>query len=189
MRPLRSDAAARRDLILDAANDVFAEHGVNAPLELVVEKAGVGRATLYRNFPDRGALMMALLERSLGRIDAHARRMEECDDALFKLFGHVGAGIADGAPLSDYWRAIDRDHPVIGAARRRIAGIFAGPLQRAIDAGLCRPDLDAADIPLITGMLGASLRGTSPAARRALAQRALELVLAGVRPRGPQPGE
>ena len=187
MRPLRSDAAARRDLILDAANGVFAEYGVNAPLELVIEQAGVGRATLYRNFPDRGALMSALLERSLSAIQARAEALQGDDDALFALLQHLALGIATAAPLSDYWRAIDRDHPVIAAARRRITGIFSAPLQRAIDAGLCRSDFTPADITLITGMLGASLRGGSPATRRVLARRALDLLCAGLRPRAADP--
>ncbi len=41
---------------------VFGQHGVTAPLDLVVERPGVGRATLYRNFPDRTALIEALLD-------------------------------------------------------------------------------------------------------------------------------
>ena len=45
----RPDAATRRAQLLDAADTVFTQHGVNAPLELVVEQAGVGRATLYRH--------------------------------------------------------------------------------------------------------------------------------------------
>ncbi|MEG2632881.1 MAG: helix-turn-helix domain-containing protein, partial [Comamonas sp.] len=53
----RPDAALRRAQLLDAADAVFTVHGVNAPLELVVEHAGVGRATLYRQFPDRDAIL------------------------------------------------------------------------------------------------------------------------------------
>ncbi len=47
---------------------VFGQHGVTAPLDLVVERAQVGRATLYRNFPDRTALIQALLQRTVDRI-------------------------------------------------------------------------------------------------------------------------
>ena len=54
----RDDAATRRRRLLDAADEVFSEQGVNAPLELVIERAGLGRATLYRHFPDRTALMI-----------------------------------------------------------------------------------------------------------------------------------
>ena len=68
MQSQRADAAARRALILDAADAVFGQHGVTAPLDLVVEKAQVGRATLYRNFPDRTALIEALLDRAVARI-------------------------------------------------------------------------------------------------------------------------
>ena len=53
----RSDAQLHRTLLLDAADKVFSEHGVHVALELVTAQAGVSRATLYRNFPDRDALM------------------------------------------------------------------------------------------------------------------------------------
>ncbi|RBF86955.1 TetR/AcrR family transcriptional regulator, partial [Xanthomonas oryzae pv. oryzae] len=69
MTTSRPDAALRRRQILDAADEVFSEHGVNAPLELVVERAGLGRATLYRNFPDRLALMTALMARGLDGLE------------------------------------------------------------------------------------------------------------------------
>ena len=71
MTAQRADAAARRALILDAADHVFGQHGVTAPLDLVVERAQVGRATLYRNFPDRTALVEAMLQRTVERIRAH----------------------------------------------------------------------------------------------------------------------
>ena len=78
MTTQRADAAARRALILDAADHVFGQHGVTAPLDLVVERAEVGRATLYRQFPDRRALMLALLERSLDNMLSSSR----CDVVL-----------------------------------------------------------------------------------------------------------
>ena len=60
----RPSSVERRAQLLDAADAVFAEHGVTAPLDLIVERAQVGRATLYRQF-DRRAIMLALLERSV----------------------------------------------------------------------------------------------------------------------------
>jgi len=77
MTAQRADAAARRALILDAADHVFGQHGVTAPLDLVVERAQVGRATLYRNFPDRTALIQALLQRTVDRI---RRQVEQLGD-------------------------------------------------------------------------------------------------------------
>ncbi|RZJ87836.1 MAG: TetR/AcrR family transcriptional regulator, partial [Brevundimonas sp.] len=60
-KPLRKDAAVRRSAILDAARAVFAENGIDAPLDLIAERAGVGRATLYRNFPGRTEIALAVL--------------------------------------------------------------------------------------------------------------------------------
>ncbi len=52
-RPLRKDAAERREALLKAAAEAFARDGLDTPLHVIAEQAGVGRATLYRNFADR----------------------------------------------------------------------------------------------------------------------------------------
>jgi AcrR family transcriptional regulator len=180
MRKPRADATAHREVLLSAADAVFCEHGVTAALDLVVARAGVGRATLYRNFPHRTALMEALLDRALGALETHAASLAESDGALFLLFERFGQNIAGSAPLVDFWRAVDRADPIVQSARRRIAKIFKKPLQRAVESGACRPDLQMADVLLICNMLGASLRGASVAERRGLARRALQLLRAGV---------
>jgi AcrR family transcriptional regulator len=58
-RPLRADAERNRQRILDAAKAVFADRGLEAPLEDIADRAGVGIATLYRRFPTRDDLVMA----------------------------------------------------------------------------------------------------------------------------------
>lgn len=111
MTSQRADAAARRALILDAADAVFGQHGVTAPLDLVVERAQVGRATLYRNFPDRTALVEALLQRTVARINRQVQSLGERDDALFDVLESMAARIVQSPALSDYWRAVDPDDP------------------------------------------------------------------------------
>jgi len=182
----RSDAALRRAQLLDAADAIFGEHGVTAPLDLVVERAGVGRATLYRNFPDRAALIEALLQRTLARIDAHVKELGSRDDALFALLGGMAARIVESPALVDYWRAVDRNDPAIRAARERIHALLEAPLQRAIAAGLCRADLRPSDISLVSGMLGAALRGRTREERADLAARAMDLLHDGLAPRPPR---
>lgn len=59
---MRADARRNRDRILEAARDVVAERGTDAPMELIARRAGVGVGTLYRRFPDRSALLAALAE-------------------------------------------------------------------------------------------------------------------------------
>ena len=58
---LRADAERNRERILAAARDVFAERGLDAPLEAIARRAGVGQATLYRRFPTRQGLMVAAI--------------------------------------------------------------------------------------------------------------------------------
>lgn len=180
MTSLRADAAARRALILDAADHVFGNHGVTAPLDLVVERAQVGRATLYRNFPDRSALIEALLQRTVDRIARHVAELGDRDDALFELLEGMARRIIDSPALADYWRAVRPDDPTMEGAREAVRGLMAEPIQRAIAAGLCRPDLTSTDISLISGMLGAALRGKTREERTVLARRALQLLRGGL---------
>lgn len=177
MTNLRSDAALRRRQILDAADEVFSEHGVNAPLELVVERAGFGRATLYRNFPDRAALMNALLERALDALEQRARDLGAREDGLAILVHDVAEHIAMSAPLVDYWRSMERGHPAVRTADTRSLAIFMPFVQRAIDTGRCRSDVDEEQMMLVMDMLGACLRGNDEAERQRLAHRLADLLL------------
>ncbi len=175
MTQLRSDAALRRDQILDAADAVFSERGITAPLDLVVTRAGVGRATLYRNFPDRAALVGALFERALAQLEAAAPGQD-----LFALVEQVGLHIVAAPAIADYWRALEPDDPGAKAARERLARLFRAPLAAAVARKTCRADLRPADLVLVCGMLGAALRGATPAKRRTLVRRAAELLHGGV---------
>ncbi|MFN4162134.1 MAG: TetR/AcrR family transcriptional regulator, partial [Stenotrophomonas sp.] len=100
----------------------------------------------------------------------------ERDDALFEVLEGMAARIVQSPALSDYWRAVDPDDPSIKAARQTIWALLEAPIQRAIAAGLCRPDLQATDVSLISGMLGAALRGKSREERAKLVARALQLL-------------
>lgn len=59
-RPLRADAQRSTDALLEAALEVFATSGVDAPVREIAEKAGVGIATLYRRFAQRSDLIVAV---------------------------------------------------------------------------------------------------------------------------------
>lgn len=68
----RSDARRNRELLVNAAEHIFSEHGPNAPLQLVTQHAQVGRGTLYRHFPQRAALILALFERRVTELETAA---------------------------------------------------------------------------------------------------------------------
>lgn len=65
LRPLRADAERNRERIVSAAADLFAERGFAVPLEEVARAAKVGVATLYRRFPTRAELAVAVFERNM----------------------------------------------------------------------------------------------------------------------------
>ena len=181
MNSPRPSSTERRAQLLDAADAVFAEHGVTAALDLVVERAQVGRATLYRQFPDRRAIMLALLERSLAKTRARAEALRDDDQAFFKLLTMLADHIATSAPLVDYWRTVERGDEVIKQARLQMWSTFDEPMRRACELGLCKQMLSHQDLSLVFGMLGACLRGETPAQRKQLSRRALQIILDGIK--------
>jgi len=77
---LRADAERNRRRILSAARQVFAERGLDVPVEAIARRAGVGVATLYRRFPTRGDLIAAaFLDKIAGYADAVSRALADPD--------------------------------------------------------------------------------------------------------------
>ncbi|WP_158807777.1 TetR/AcrR family transcriptional regulator [Beijerinckia sp. L45] len=74
-RPLRADARRNRDAILIAAREIFEREGVLASLDGIALRAGVGNATLYRNFPTREDLLAAVMDTSIDIAQAEAEAL------------------------------------------------------------------------------------------------------------------
>jgi AcrR family transcriptional regulator len=179
----RADAAQNRIQLLQAAESVFLELGTNASLDVIAERAGVGRATLFRNFSDRQALVLALLEQGLEELEAEAERCRDDPHALVELLKFVANRIVFRAPLIESWETAGRRHPAIAASMERVMALFASPIERAVAAGICRRDLLPQDIPLLISLLTGSLYGATDEARKVLALRASSLVLELLQPR------
>jgi AcrR family transcriptional regulator len=90
-RAPRADAQRNRDLILDTAKQHFAEYGIQGSLDAIAKRAGIGAGTLYRHFPNREALLAALLS--------------ERDDELVARRDALRAGTLDPAETLDGWLA------------------------------------------------------------------------------------
>ncbi|ABS03665.1 transcriptional regulator, TetR family [Kineococcus radiotolerans SRS30216 = ATCC BAA-149] len=71
-RPLRADARRNREAILRAAREAFEVEGVLTSLDGIAARAGVGNATLYRNFPTRDDLLAAAIQDSITETLAEA---------------------------------------------------------------------------------------------------------------------
>jgi AcrR family transcriptional regulator len=78
---MRADALRNREAILAAARQTFEEQGVLASLDGIAGRAGVGNATLYRNFPTRDDLLAAVMALNLANLIATARDLSESLDA------------------------------------------------------------------------------------------------------------
>lgn len=72
-------AARNRAALVTAAREIFAEHGLEAPLSAIARRAGVGQGVLYRHFPDRTAAVAAVLEENVRQIE----RAAEAESATF----------------------------------------------------------------------------------------------------------
>src|SRR2546422_362839 len=71
-RPLRADAQRNRDALLAAAAPAFASKGADASLEEIARQAGVAIGTLYRHFPSREALFVAVHRAEMINVAEHA---------------------------------------------------------------------------------------------------------------------
>ena len=75
----RRDARRNRELLVEAAHEVFTEQGLQAPLDVIARRAGVGNATLYRHFPTRADLVTAV----------YHHQIEACAEAGPKLLAEA----------------------------------------------------------------------------------------------------
>jgi AcrR family transcriptional regulator len=174
---VRSDARENRARILAAAREAFAEDG-GASMNQVAQRAGVGAGTLYRNFPTREALVLAVYQDEVTRIVA----------TVNDLLDRVPPLEALRLWTTDLVEAMRRKHGLGDAlspgAHQAVTEQSYGPVVAAItellDAGKkdgsIRPDADPGDFLQLTGALWRA--ASSPLDR---APHMLALILDGLR--------
>jgi len=143
-RAERADSAANRDRILAAAQAAFARRGLEAEMKEIAALAGLGIGTLYRHFESRDELLRALITSTradlLGRIEAALEHSAPVDafraviQAAVEVYERFGAltELAITGRLSQF-RPERHDE---------FSEAFGRMLQRGIDDGSFRPDLD-----------------------------------------------
>ncbi|HVV89794.1 MAG TPA: TetR/AcrR family transcriptional regulator [Solirubrobacterales bacterium] len=177
---LRRDARNNRAAILAAARALFADSADVAMCQ-VARRAGVGQATLYRNFPSRGALAAEILDEHVERIAALAAEHAGRPDAFFVLLRGLIDGMVGLYGLAVLARRDGDADSQLQDGRRRIAGLLEEPLADAKAAGTLRRDVTVDDVFLLLGMARGAMEGSADAsARSAVAHRVLALILGGV---------
>jgi AcrR family transcriptional regulator len=135
LRPRRADARRNYESVLAAAKEVFDEQGVAAPLDEIARRAGVGNATMYRNFPTRRELVIAVYADEVSEL---------CSLGESLLDDHGG----ERSALFERWHE----------AMRSTASAL---LSRALQSGRVRSDLDVSDLLALAH--GIALTSADPA--------------------------
>ncbi|WP_245614087.1 TetR/AcrR family transcriptional regulator [Actinokineospora inagensis] len=194
--PLRADARRNREQIISAARALFAQVGVDVPMEEIARAAGVGVGTLYRRFPDREELIKAVSLDNLARLAHLALEAERSEPdpavALTALLRsaldlRLGSTMTSVSPRA--FQPIP-DSPAIAARRDEIVTVARRLLHRAQDTGAIRPDIDIGDTMLALLMVSRLVPpGTDDLGDMVFA-RLFTLVMDGLRatPGTPLPG-
>src|SRR4051812_30461265 len=118
-RPMRRDAVRNHQLVLDAAREVLSEFGTEATMELIALRAGVGIGTVYRHFPNKDALIDALVIAIYEQLIYAARQALEQEN---------------GTGLADFLRVLGGSF----AEHRGYAKMLVGRTPPGCDASLLR---------------------------------------------------
>jgi AcrR family transcriptional regulator len=186
IKSLRADARRNRERVLAAARQCFAEAGLDAQMDDIAGKAGVGVGTVYRHFPTKQALAEAIAADHFDRLAASAREALAEPDPWegFSEFLRRSAQVQAGdRALAEVMAA--EPELMCDAANRRpdLHEALAELVGRAQAAGQLRNDLVPADVPmLICGVGRATLAGS--AGPTMSCRRYLEIVLDGLRAPG-----
>jgi AcrR family transcriptional regulator len=182
-RKPRADAQRNRERILAVAKQEFTRSGANASLEDIIKKAAVGPGTLYRHFPTREELLVAVYQSEMQKLAAAERDVAdsmspvEALRAWLLLFVDAVETKQVIAPvlntlMGDPKKVFEASHAAIHEAIRAL-------VKRAIKSGDIRKDLDPID--LLRALVGVANVATGPDWRQS-ARRLVDILIAGARP-------
>lgn len=180
----RADALRNRERIVAAAREMFTEFGPEVPLDEIARRAGVGNATVYRNFPDREALALEVVCSVMDRTaEAAEAALTESGDAFEALSRFVHASVDEriGALCPMLQGAFDQHHPDLDASRQRLEDLVESLMDRARRAGQLRPDVAVGDVMVAAAQLSRPLAGVMCLSIDRFVHRHLQLFLDGLR--------
>lgn len=176
-RAPRRDAVRNDGLVLEAALAVFGEHGPQAGMEEVADRAGVGVGTVYRRFPSKEALLDALAARIGDEMEAAAREAIADADAERGLTGFlefVGAYDVAKRRLSPVLIERVGDRGMTPAMSEMVEALT----RRAVESGALGAGVTAADLlSLVKALRGVVASSDGDGSWR----RFLRIHLAGLR--------
>jgi AcrR family transcriptional regulator len=180
---LRADAARNRAALIDAARAVFAEHGLEAPLDEIAQRAGTGNATLYRRFPTRGDLIAAVFAERMAEHLAAVRAGLGDDDPWRGFASYVEAAAAMQARDRGIADLVTMDVSTAPEIEQLRSSAFDGLVQlveRARAARVLRSDFTTEDVVLLL-MANAGLVERAHGISAEASARLIHILLDGLR--------
>ena len=182
-RKARTDAQRNRERILEVAKEAFTRSGASTSLDDIAKHAGVGAGTLYRHFPTRDTLLEAVYRTEVEKLAAAERKLAqdlppiEALRAWMLLFVDYIATKQIIAPALN--TLVGGPSKVYEASRAQITGAIHALVERAIESGDIRRDLDPLD--LLRALIGVSNVASSPDWQHS-AKRLVDILITGSRP-------
>jgi AcrR family transcriptional regulator len=179
---------AVRDATLDATAALIAAHGpTGVTMSQIAKESGIGRATLYKYFPDLPSILVAWHER---HVEDHLRRLSEAAEAagpagrlaaVLRAYAELSAGHREGGDLSALLH--QGEHAV--RAEARLQAFLAGLIAESAARGDTRTDVPPPELAAFClHALAAAPAHPAPAAL----DRLLALTLTALRPPTARPG-
>jgi AcrR family transcriptional regulator len=178
------EAAGKRERLLAAAERVFAEGGLDAPMPAIARAAGAGVGSLYRQFASKDELVAALAERRLAALERELDAALAERDAWAALQTFLWQALGNDAADDVAARAIATASASeqVRRARERVQGRLEALVASAREQGALRADATRLDISLLF-VAARSVRHLHPSAWR----RMVELTIDGLRAPGRRP--
>jgi len=149
-KPLRADARRNRDRLVEVAAQAFATDGVDASLEDIARRAGVGIGTLYRHFPTREHLVEVVYRREVEGLCQAADELAHQHPAdvalelwMQRFVDYIGTkrGLATSLRL-----LLTTNSTLFSDTSGRVSGAMRRLIEAAAAAGKIRADVDASDV-------------------------------------------
>jgi AcrR family transcriptional regulator len=144
---LRADAQRNLDRLLDVAGECFAERGLDVSVDEIARRAGVGHGTVFRNFPSKDALVVAVVNQRLSELtNVACAALEDPDawDGFAGFFRHTAAHYAENVGL-----IAGLERCAGSPEKRELARAVEDLVERAQHSGALRRDVTAEDVMML----------------------------------------
>jgi len=182
-RHQRADAARNRARVLEAAAEMFRERGVEVGVGEIADRAGVGRGTLFRNFPTKRDLVVAVVMQRIDEVVGQGRALLASDTDEELVFPFVSDMVGLQQVDRSLFEVVASDEllelPEMQAAHEGIIEVLDAMIAHDQRLGLVRDGIGALDVLMLFKGACAVATALADAGPRSL-DRHLSLVRAAI---------